>query len=297
MQSQRLNTSATRAKSSSRGSCPPPSPLTSRASSQAESPYLSRPFSQTKSTPRHRRLSGIGTRIGPNAAVSRRPTAPSPGRKLLERPSTTGKSQGEGGIRFCSWNYVSFNNDRPTSVPLSKTPMVDGSASYRSDAPSTSECKSSCTRELAVSVDSKAHLGAVCDQSEQSSTAWKATGGPRQCALEDSIETVKEVADNMSESGVEEVVEESDIGYGMTLGEYMSNMRTTPASTSSVTGLQNDKWEPFRSAVSIEGDSAERRSEEENEMYPVTGHCSDASDHCLPLSEMVAPEAANLRWA
>lgn len=290
MQSQqRLNTSAPADKSPSKNYGPSSK---GRASPQAESPYLSRPFSRSKSS--QRRLSGTGPRVDSKLPISRPPTAPSPGIKVHKRPSPRDKCVGKDSFRFSSWNLASFRSDRPTSVPVGKAQAGDGGISHRSDAGGNAERESSRKRELVMAVDSKTHREMVCDQSEICGGVWEAdkTRG-LQNPLEDTTENSKVVGSNQVESVNEKGTEESETGYGMTLGEYMSNMQTTPAATSSVTGLENDKWESFQCGVSIERDPVERRSEEENEAY----QAMDTPGDCPSLSEMPASEPANFRCA
>lgn len=80
-------------------------------------------------------------------------------------------------------------------------------------------------------------------------------------------------------------------GYGMTLSEYISNMRTTPAASSSFTNLHNEEW----ASMHLENLPPERVGRDDAVKKKHSDFCSDSSDQSTALDENFSPSTLSPR--
>ncbi|GMH43281.1 hypothetical protein BSKO_11203 [Bryopsis sp. KO-2023] len=238
-----------------------------------ESPYLSRPFSQPNTRPVSRETHTSGNLKAP-ASLSRPPST----------PTTRGKTK---------------TTRRPSTKWGGTTPR-SGDVSLR---PSTSRGEAS-----AKEIRTFTNIDACGDGGGFFSTKGKRPPSAQDAHIEENAFGESRRRDPIQEVDPPSLHERDAVAlptetegeesggladsYGMTLGEYISNMRTTPALGSSFSGLQSERWAsiPMDSSDLVDGDS-----DGEIEIVEDVESLSDTSEQFNGFGEVEKPEPGTPR--
>lgn len=238
-----------------------------RSTSLADSPYLASSILHTKSS--HAAVKSIySCSNGP----SRSPTAPTPKWKMARKPPPSAE--------VTKWNRPKEHSgkaDRPTSVPADI-----GLGCKKHLAAKHPKIKQAVNESNPLEETSIKPAGLV-ERQERPPRAWDLAGLD---GMENSASDPDGNRTGIAGYSVDVAeASENQVGYGMTLSEYISNMRTTPAASSSFADLRNEQW----ASIPLQSLSSQGVNTETNAKKQLADFGSDTSDQSATVDENLSP--------